>query len=90
MSQTIKLSISGRVQGVYFRKFTKQKADELGIKGVVRNCDDGRVELIAQGNALSLELFTQKCRKGPIMARVDNIEKTELKSDVKFIDFNII
>ncbi|CAG7856996.1 hypothetical protein MCAMS1_01685 [biofilm metagenome] len=74
MIRTVKLLISGRVQGVFFRKFTKQKANELDIFGTVRNLDDGSVEVIAQAEADKLEAFIQWCRKGPITARVDKVD----------------
>lgn len=91
MTRTVNILISGRVQGVYFRRFTKNKAQELGIKGTVKNRDDGRVEIIAQaGNAL-LDPFIQWCYKGPITARVDNVEIIDIKTDANaFTEFEII
>jgi acylphosphatase len=82
MSRTVKLIISGRVQGVYFRKFTQHKAKELTITGTVKNLDDGRVEIIAQADETNLDLFIKWCHKGPIMARVDKVEIIELKIDI--------
>jgi acylphosphatase len=78
--------ISGRVQGVFFRKFTKQKASELDIFGTVRNLDDGGVEVIAKAEFDKLDAFIQWCHKGPITARVDQVTITEL--DSKTGDFN--
>lgn len=91
MSRTVKIQISGRVQGVYFRRFTKNKAQDLGVKGSVQNMEDGRVEIIVQAEADTLESFIQWCHKGPITARVDHVELIELQAnEAEFNTFEII
>jgi acylphosphatase len=91
MIRTVNILISGRVQGVYFRRFTLNKAKDLGIKGTVRNNEDGRVEIVAQAEADILEAFIQWCHKGPITARVDKVELVELQGqEDKFSSFEII
>jgi acylphosphatase len=55
MSRTVKIRVTGRVQGVYFRRFTKNKAQDLGVKGSVQNMEDGRVEIIVHAEADLLE-----------------------------------
>jgi acylphosphatase len=91
MIRTIKIIISGRVQGVYFRRFTKNKADDLGVKGAVRNREDGRVEIIAQAENDTLEIFVKWCHKGPITARVNHVELVEMQSnEVNYNSFEII
>lgn len=83
-----KLVISGKVQGVFFRKFTKQKADELGIKGFVRNQSDGSVYAEACGSEESLGRFIEWCRYGPQKALVENASVTNM--EVKnFFSFEI-
>jgi acylphosphatase len=71
----IRLHITGRVQGVWFRATVKERADELGIKGWVRNTDDGAVEILAEGEEDSLDQFRQWCRKGPPMAQVEELSE---------------
>jgi len=66
--------VSGVVQGVSFRRFTYENAVSLGINGWVKNRDDGRVEIIAEGEEHNLEKFLERIKKGPPLARVDNIE----------------
>jgi acylphosphatase len=91
MIRAIKIVISGRVQGVYFRRFAKNKADSLGVKGTVRNREDGCVEIIAQAESGTLETFILWCRKGPITARVSHVELIEMQTDeVEFTTFEIV
>lgn len=66
----IKLKIEGKVQGVFFRETTKKVADELGIKGYVKNLDDGSVEIVAEGRENDLLTFIDFCKIGPKLARV--------------------
>ncbi len=51
----VHILVSGRVQGVFFRSRSKEKAEELGVTGWVRNTPDGRVEIIAQAEQETLE-----------------------------------
>lgn len=83
----VKILVEGRVQGVYFRYFTQNKAQDLGILGCVRNLDDGRVEIIAEAEDVALDKFIEWCHKGPITARVDKVEISELEPDQPFTTF---
>ena len=69
--------VSGKVQGVFFRSSTKDKAEELGISGWVRNLADGRVEAVLEGEKEDLDKMLEWCRKGPEYARVTGIEIIE-------------
>ena len=66
--------ISGRVQGVGFRWFTKDVAVREGVTGWVKNLPDGRVELRAQGTKARVETLIEWCRKGPPAARVTAVD----------------
>lgn len=66
--------VRGRVQGVYFRASTVQRAQDLGLTGWVMNCNDGSVEGVAEGSRDRLEKFISWCREGPAGARVTNVE----------------
>lgn len=70
----MKLLISGRVQGVGFRHFTRTNAGELGLKGWVRNLNSGEVEALLQGPENKLSEMIEKLKNGPLPARVDQIE----------------
>ncbi len=69
-----RLRVYGRVQGVFFRQWTAEKARALGLRGWVRNRLDGSVELVAHGEAEALEALTAACRTGPPAAKVERIE----------------
>lgn len=83
----VKIIVAGRVQGVYFRYFTQKEAEKLGMVGNVRNLDDGRVEIIAEADNDVLEKFIRWCHKGPITARVDEVEISELARDEPLTGF---
>ena len=65
--------IGGRVQGVGFRYFTEAAAAREGITGWVRNTPDGRVEILAEGDADAVERFERSLRHGPPHARVEEV-----------------
>jgi acylphosphatase len=71
------IRVSGKVQGVFFRASTKEKANELEIKGFVRNEPDDSVYIEAEGEAENLKQFINWCHKGPEFARVDRCEVKE-------------
>jgi acylphosphatase len=66
----IRLRVEGRVQGVGFRWFTRDRAVALGLTGFVRNLPDGAVEAVAEGSAAALDAWIRHVRSGPTMSRV--------------------
>ncbi len=77
----------GRVQGVGFRYFIRQKANELKLKGWVKNKADGSVELEVEGNSDSITIFLDMINIGNSMSRIDRIFKSELPSLQGFDSF---
>jgi len=73
----INITVRGKVQGVFFRASTKAVADQLGVKGLVRNEKDGSVYIEAEGDAFSLESFLEWCHEGPQKAEVEKVETAE-------------
>jgi acylphosphatase len=67
------VTISGRVQGVYFRGTVKEMAQSMGLNGWVRNLTDGRVEAVFEGEADDVRRMVSWCEKGPPAARVDDV-----------------
>lgn len=74
----VKVTVSGRVQGVFFRASTQDTATGLGLAGKVRNLPDGRVEAIFQGPAAAVDEAVAFCRQGPPQAQVEGVEVVEL------------
>ena len=71
--KSVRVRISGRVQGVWFRAWTKQKATALGLDGWVRNCIDGNVEALFAGQDEAVNAMIVQCRNGPTRACVSAI-----------------
>ncbi|OIP90962.1 MAG: acylphosphatase [Syntrophobacteraceae bacterium CG2_30_61_12] len=69
--------ISGRVQRVCFRAYTRDQAERLGLSGWVRNLPDRRVEAVFQGGPEAVERMLEWCRLGSPASRVDHLELVE-------------
>lgn len=78
MLQTISITVSGKVQGVFFRQSTKDVANQLSIKGEVRNLSNGNVRVIATGTKEQLDKLIQWCKKGPPRAEVTGVDVQEV------------
>jgi len=76
--RALRLRVQGRVQGVGFRWFTRRLAEELHLRGRVRNLPDGSVEALVAGEAQRLAAFRERLRQGPPGARVSGLEEQEL------------
>jgi acylphosphatase len=81
-----KITVKGRVQGVGFRHSASTVARYNGVKGFVKNCDDGTVYIEAEGNRNQLDEFVNWCRKGPGLGNVEDviIETDSPKNHSKF------
>ena len=85
----VEVYVSGRVQGVYFRQFTKETALNLGLVGYVLNLPDGRVRSVAKGKHENIDQFVKKLRTGPRMANVESLDAKWYETDEAFDDFSI-
>jgi acylphosphatase len=89
-TKRIRMIISGRVQGVFYRAYTHEEARRLGILGWVKNLPDGRVEVLAEGDPERLKALEAWCWEGPPYARVSNVEVCEEPVKVgEFTSFDI-
>jgi len=68
--------VSGKVQGVFYRATTRDRARDAGVDGWVRNLDDGRVEAVFEGPEPAVESMAEWCHEGSARARVDDVEVT--------------
>ena len=89
MSEQVRLLITGRVQGVFFRTSTKKQADLLSVNGWVRNLSGGQVEVLAEGQGEALKKLIAWSQKGPLGARVDGVTVTPMQTGEQYIDFVI-
>lgn len=85
----VRVVVSGRVQGVWYRASTRDEAVALGLTGWVRNLPDGRVELCAEGPTGALERLVAWCRQGPPAARVDEIDVQWEEAEGSFPGFRV-
>lgn len=81
--------ISGKVQGVFFRANTREKAKQLGLVGYVMNLSNGKVETVAQGPEDKLNELVEFCQHGQTSAEVDSIELKESEPKEKYTNFEI-
>jgi acylphosphatase len=85
----IHVFITGRVQGVGFRAFTEEQAQRLKVAGFVRNLDDGRVEMVAEGPPADIDKLIAQVKHGPASAQVDKLDCTEETPKGEFKGFRI-
>lgn len=83
------LHISGMVQGVFYRAFTRDVAHSSGLKGWVKNLHDGRVEAVFEGKREDIEQAIKKCSLGPSGSRVDAVDVRWEDSRGEFREFEI-
>jgi acylphosphatase len=88
--ECVRIVISGKVQGVFFRSSLKQVADSYQITGWVRNLPDGSVEALLQGNQANLERISEWCKRGPKLAKVEKIETSRVDQPDLFRNFVIL
>ncbi len=81
--------VYGRVQGVGYRYFVKEKAQNLDLFGYVKNLEDGSVEVLAQGREENLQKLIEELKKGPFLARVDKLDIVFRKPLNIFYNFRI-
>ncbi len=85
----VNIFVSGKVQGVYFREKTREKAEEFGVSGWVRNLSDGRVEAVFEGEKDKVEEMVKWARKGPFWAKVNGLEVSREEYKGEFSNFEI-
>lgn len=86
VSRNVKVLVYGRVQGVYFRYYTKLMADSLGLCGWVKNCPDGSVETHLSGSEHNVNEMIDWLHQGPDSAAVDKVDIAEIDSLEKSYD----
>lgn len=84
-----RVTVSGRVQGVFYRRSCADEAQRQGVRGYVRNLPDGRVEALFVGSDEAVAAMIAWCRRGPAMAVVESIAIERESTDERFDEFRI-
>ena len=89
MSKQFLIIVKGRVQGVGYRWFARQAAQELGIRGYVKNLHNGDVEVAAEGDNAAVDKFIEYLKQGPSFAHVVDIQVIEKDFKHSFNNFEV-
>ena len=74
MKKSVRVYITGTVQGIFFRSFIKTNAEKYNVKGFTRNLEDGRVEAFLEGNSADVNKMLELCKQGPKHSQIKNIQ----------------
>jgi acylphosphatase len=85
----VRVTISGKVQGVFFRARTEETAISLNLTGWVRNLNNGNVEAVFEGEEENIERMLSWCRQGPRFANVKQVDSVEEPYSGEFDQFSI-
>ncbi|MFC5579392.1 acylphosphatase [Lysobacter niabensis] len=87
--KAVRFLVGGKVQGVWFRASTRDRAVALNLRGFARNLPDGRVEVLAIGEDDAVEGLAQWLHYGPPQARVDELERLDAEDDADIAGFEV-
>jgi len=90
MKKAGRFLVQGTVQGIFFRQFVKGHCDDLKLRGFVRNLESGDVEVVAEGEAESLDRLGSFLKKGPKHAQIRGVKIEERKWSGDFSEFKIL
>ena len=77
MKKSIRLHLTGTIQGIFFRQLIKDNADKLNVRGYIRNLEDGRVEIFFEGDKEKVNTMIEICKTGHKHANIRNVEEKE-------------
>ena len=87
--ERVHATVSGRVQGVFFRDTTRQEAERLGLTGWVRNTEDGNVEAVFEGAPDAVNQMVEWCKSGPSSADVEDVSTEKEAPSGNFSGFEV-
>jgi acylphosphatase len=90
MKAGAKIIVQGTVQGVFFRQFVKEHADNLGLRGFVRNLTNGDLEIVVEGEKDRIERLVNLIKKGAPHSQIRNVQLEERKWTGDMLDFKIL
>ena len=89
VQKRVHLFVTGRVQGVFFRQATRVIAIKNYVTGWIKNLDDGRVEIVAEGEESNIDALASWCKTGPANSRVDEFELSDESLTSEFENFEV-
>lgn len=89
MKKCVRLHLTGTVQSLFFRQFVKSSAEQNNIRGFLRNLEDGRMEILLEGDALDVDNMIAVCSQGPQHAKIRTVDQKEERLQ-DFKDFRIL
>lgn len=89
MTPSLHATVTGKVQGVYFRAWVFDQASSLGLTGWIRNLQDGKVEILAQGDPANLDTLKERLPQGSPLSRVVSVEMQIIDYDKHYDTFQI-
>ncbi len=90
MKRAVRVIISGTVQGVFFRNFCKENADNLDLRGFVRNLTNGDIEMVLEGEEKAIKEMVELLRVGPKHSIIRDVQVEERKFSDDFKDFKVL
>jgi acylphosphatase len=90
MKKAAKITVKGTVQGVFFRQFVKDHADELKLTGFCRNLENNDVEIIVEGEGDQIDRLANQVKKGPEHSQIRGVQVEERKWSGEFKEFKIL
>lgn len=89
-TRKVQILVSGRVQGVGYRRFVQKNAEILRLRGWTRNLRDGRVQVLVEGAESQLNEFCEKLKVGPAFAQVEDLKVSETNENLTTLEFIIV
>ncbi|MGD9609611.1 MAG: acylphosphatase [Desulfovibrionaceae bacterium] len=89
MTPSLHATVTGTVQGVYFRAWVFDQAQSLGLTGWVRNLQDGKVEILAQGAPEGLDALKERLYQGSPLSRVQSVKAESIEYEKHYPEFQI-
>ncbi|MEK6844235.1 MAG: acylphosphatase [Nanoarchaeota archaeon] len=77
MKRSVRIFLTGSIQGIFFRQFVKDNADKSNVRGYIRNLEDGRIEIFFEGDKEKVNSLIEICRTGHKHANIRNVEEKE-------------
>lgn len=87
--ESVKIIVTGDVQGVFYRHFAKKTAEKMGITGWAKNENDGSVTIVAQGSKEQIERYIEWAKAGSPMSKVENVTVEEIPKEEGLLGFGV-